>query len=121
MSEPGWHHQRIYLRLASILDIWSTETKAGSANTAPEVTFSDDVDVIPDVVWISRERLATALEPDGKLHFRTQSARQRGILYRFNPDQRIPLLHNIPIGSNQFHHTPRDFSLNLVENLHRLD
>lgn len=36
-------------------------------NLAPGVIFADDDDVVPDVVWISRERLA-ALLPDGKLH-----------------------------------------------------
>jgi Uma2 family endonuclease len=31
------------------------------------VIFDDD-DVAPDVVWISRQRLAVSLQPDGKLH-----------------------------------------------------
>ena len=30
--------------------------------------FADDDDVVPDVVWISNTRLATAFQPDGKLH-----------------------------------------------------
>jgi Uma2 family endonuclease len=63
-----WHHQRICLRLGALLDIWSIETGAGEANAAPEVIFADDDDVAPDVLWISKERLTTALQPDGKLH-----------------------------------------------------
>ena len=34
----------------------------------PGVIFTDDNAVVPDVVWISNERLATALQADGKLH-----------------------------------------------------
>jgi Uma2 family endonuclease len=66
--QPDWHHQHVCLRLGSILDIWSIQTQSGSANGAPGVIFTDDEDVAPDVVWISQERLAKALEPDGKLH-----------------------------------------------------
>jgi len=38
------------------------------ANSAPGLIFDDDDDVAPDVVWISRQRLATSLQSDGKLH-----------------------------------------------------
>ncbi len=38
------------------------------ANSAPGLIFDDDDDVAPDVVWISQERLAKSLHPDGKLH-----------------------------------------------------
>jgi Uma2 family endonuclease len=67
-KQPDWHHQYICLRLGAILDAWSRETKAGKANAAPGLVFADDDDVAPDVIWISRERLATALQPDGYLH-----------------------------------------------------
>jgi Uma2 family endonuclease len=67
-KQPDWHHQYICLRLGAILDAWSRETKAGMANSAPGLIFADDEDVAPDVVWISRERLATALKSDGHLH-----------------------------------------------------
>ena len=35
---------------------------------APGLIFADDDDVAPDVVWISNERIRTALAEDGKLH-----------------------------------------------------
>jgi Uma2 family endonuclease len=38
------------------------------ASLAPGLIFAEDDHVAPDVVWISRERLAAALEPDGRLH-----------------------------------------------------
>jgi len=66
--QPDWHHQHICLRLGGILDAWSLQTKVGKANAAPGVIFAEDDDVAPDVIWISRGRLATALQPDGKLH-----------------------------------------------------
>ncbi len=67
-KQPNWYHQHICLRLGGLLDAWSVQTKAGKANAAPRVIFADDEDVAPDIIWISRERLTTALQPDGKLH-----------------------------------------------------
>lgn len=67
-KQPHWHHQRVCLRLATLLDAWSSQTGAGEANFAPGVIFAEDDDVVPDVVWISKERLALSLQGDGKLH-----------------------------------------------------
>ena len=67
-KQPHWDHQLVCLRLGSLLDAWSVQTKAGKANAAPGVIFAEDDDVAPDIIWISRGRLATALQPDGKLH-----------------------------------------------------
>jgi len=67
-KQPNWYHQHICLRLGSLLDTWNLETKAGKANAAPGVIFAEDDDVAPDVIWISRERWATVLQQDGKLH-----------------------------------------------------
>lgn len=67
-KQPGWQHQFLSCRLWEVLQAWSRRTKIGIANSAPGVIFDDDEDVAPDVVWISRERLLGALQPDGKLH-----------------------------------------------------
>jgi len=67
-KQPHWQHQYICLELAAQLHAWSRQTKAGKTNFAPGVIFTEDDDVAPDLVWISRERLATALQVDGKLH-----------------------------------------------------
>jgi Uma2 family endonuclease len=67
-KQPHWYHQLVCVRICSRLDAWSDETAAGEANLAPGVIFDDDDDVAPDVVWISRDRLASALAADGKLH-----------------------------------------------------
>jgi Uma2 family endonuclease len=67
-KQPHWYHQCVCLRLAPKLDTWNDNAGLGEVNFAPGVIFSDYDDVAPDLVWISNERLATTLEPDGKLH-----------------------------------------------------
>ncbi len=67
-KQPSWEHQFLCNRLWEVLQTWSRRTKMGMANSAPGVIFDDDEDVVPDVVWISRERLLGALRADGKLH-----------------------------------------------------
>jgi Uma2 family endonuclease len=66
--QPHWHHQRTCGKIFAVLDAWSMQTGAGEANLAPGVIFAEDDDVAPDVVWISRARQATALDPGGHLH-----------------------------------------------------
>lgn len=67
-KQPHWNHQHLCLRLGGLLDAWSLTTGAGEANGAPGLIFTEDDDVAPDIIWISYERLATALHEDGKLH-----------------------------------------------------
>ena len=67
-KQPHWQHQFVSGQVFALLQAWSNQTKAGMANLAPGLIFGDEDDVAPDVVWISRERLAIALHEDGKLH-----------------------------------------------------
>ena len=67
-KQPHYHHQHLCLRLGGLLDTWCLQTGAGEVNTAPGLIFGENDDVAPDLVWYSRERLATALREDGKLH-----------------------------------------------------
>lgn len=67
-KQPHWHHQVVCGRLLRVLDEWSEDTSAGLVILAPGVIFAEDEAVAPDLVWISRERLALAAEADGKLH-----------------------------------------------------
>ena len=67
-KQPSWQHQLVCLRIAALLEAWCDRTEEGEANFAPGLIFADDNDIVPDVVWISNERLAFALEADGKLH-----------------------------------------------------
>jgi Uma2 family endonuclease len=67
-KQPHWYHQFSCLKLTSKLDAWNEEAGLGEVNFAPGIIFADDDDVAPDAVWISNDRLSTALGADGKLH-----------------------------------------------------
>jgi Uma2 family endonuclease len=67
-KQPHLHHQIVCGNVLALLKSWSDQTQTGLPIFTPGVIFTDDDDVIPDVVWISYERLATALHSDGKLH-----------------------------------------------------
>ncbi|MFM7448489.1 MAG: Uma2 family endonuclease [Leptolyngbyaceae cyanobacterium] len=64
---PHWKHQRAGGKIYRALDDWSETTGLGEAVQAPGVIFSDADNVIPDVVWISRKRLANGLDEAGHL------------------------------------------------------
>ncbi|GAB4213990.1 MAG: Uma2 family endonuclease [Synechococcales cyanobacterium] len=66
--QPHWNHQFVCNRLGRYLDIWSEGSGLGEVNAAPGIILAEDEDVAPDLVWISNERLQTALQGDGKLH-----------------------------------------------------
>ncbi|HKZ78421.1 MAG TPA: Uma2 family endonuclease [Pyrinomonadaceae bacterium] len=67
-KQPHWHHQFICFQLATQLNTWSKATNLGQTNIAPGVIFTDENDVAPDLIWISAERLADALDAAGHLH-----------------------------------------------------
>jgi Uma2 family endonuclease len=64
---PHWGHQKASGNTHAELRNWSIETGLGEAVQAPGIIFSDADNVIPDVVWISKERLATSLDDAGHL------------------------------------------------------
>ena len=64
---PHWGHQRALSRVANRLDNWSCDNCLGETALMPGLIFSDVDDVIPDVVWISRERLIEGLDSSGHL------------------------------------------------------
>lgn len=67
-KQPHLHHQIVCGKIFKFLENWSDLAQTGIAVFAPGVIFADDDDVVPDVIWISNERLATAYQEDGKLH-----------------------------------------------------
>lgn len=67
-KQPHLHHQIVCGKVFKLLESWSDRTQVGMPIFTPGVIFTDDNDVVPDVVWISYKRLATALQADGKLH-----------------------------------------------------
>jgi|SRR5579884_4309311 len=65
--QPNWNHQVVNFAIAQPLVAWSRETGAGHVAIAPGVIFAEDDDVAPDVAWISRDRMAGALDDAGHL------------------------------------------------------
>jgi len=68
VTPPGsyWHQLTAAKVCYALLD-WSDETELGWSVMAPGVIFAPDNAVIPDVVWVSRNRLKSSLDADG--HF----------------------------------------------------
>ncbi|MBD2461505.1 Uma2 family endonuclease [Oscillatoria sp. FACHB-1407] len=64
---PHIRHQGAAGKLHVRLETWSELTGAGSAFQAPGVIFTPTDAVIPDVVWISRDRLANGIDEAGHL------------------------------------------------------
>lgn len=67
-KQPSLEHQAVCFQAASLLQTWSLRTNLGQAFMAPGIIFADNDDVVPDVVWISQERLRLGRRPDGHLH-----------------------------------------------------
>jgi Uma2 family endonuclease len=65
---PHWGHQRATDRIRLALHEWDPDERHGVVGITPGVIFSDHDAVIPDLVWIGRERLSRLLADDGKLH-----------------------------------------------------
>ena len=64
---PHIRHQGAGGKLYVALESWSRQTQLGEPILAPGVIFTPTDAVIPDVVWISRERLATGIDEAGHL------------------------------------------------------
>lgn len=64
---PHIRHQSAAGKIHVRLENWSEETGLGSAFQTPGVIFSLNDAVIPDVVWISKERLINGIDEAGHL------------------------------------------------------
>ncbi len=64
---PHWKHQKAIVKASRILDTWSEASQMGETVSTPGVIFDDADNVIPDVVWISHQRLAAGVDEEG--HF----------------------------------------------------
>ncbi|MCL1475042.1 Uma2 family endonuclease [Argonema antarcticum] len=62
-----WNHQQTCGNICIELESWSSSSGLGEAVVSPGIVFSESDDVIPDVVWISNERLAILLDDAGHL------------------------------------------------------
>jgi Uma2 family endonuclease len=64
---PHWKHQEIVGNVYAALKVWCRKTGLGRAAISPGIVFSQTDSVIPDVVWISQERLDNSLDESGHL------------------------------------------------------
>lgn len=64
---PHFKHQQTCGRIFQQLNIWSEFTGLGEAVINPGVLFSESDNVIPDVVWATKETLALTLDEAGHL------------------------------------------------------
>jgi Uma2 family endonuclease len=70
-TQPHFYHQLVCGNIHALLKTWSDKTQLGRPIFAPGLIFADDDDVVPDVAWLSNQRLAAALGDDGKLNVPT--------------------------------------------------
>jgi Uma2 family endonuclease len=64
---PHWKHQNVCVKIGTQLEIWSNQTGLGQVAFAPGIIFNDTDNVIPDVVWVSNQRLSEILDEAGHL------------------------------------------------------
>lgn len=64
---PHWNHQDAATAIATELRFWSKQSGLGKVVTTPGIIFSESDHVIPDVVWISHQRLADLLDDAGQI------------------------------------------------------
>jgi Uma2 family endonuclease len=64
---PNWQHQRVCINIGTVLKIWSDGTGLGEVAVTPGLIFSESDNVIPDLVWASREKLDQLLDEAGHL------------------------------------------------------
>ena len=64
---PHIRHQDAGGNIYIELQIWSRTSGLGKAILSPGIIFSDADNVIPDVVWISNDGLATIVDAEGHL------------------------------------------------------
>ena len=64
---PHRKHQQVCVKIASPLDSWSESTNLGVTIITPGLIFSEVDSVIPDLVWVSKERLSQIEDEAGHL------------------------------------------------------
>jgi Uma2 family endonuclease len=64
---PHRKHQQVCTKIAAQLELWSTTNPLGQVIITPGIIFSDSDNVIPDVVWVSQQRLEQIEDEAGHL------------------------------------------------------
>jgi Uma2 family endonuclease len=66
-TAPHWDHQNVSYVLAGTFYAWTEGRQLGALRPTPGLVFPGDQNVIPDLVWISFERLTGNLDGAGHL------------------------------------------------------
>lgn len=66
---PHWKHQNVVTRLCKALPLQDAENRRGEVLTTPGLIFTDADNVIPDLIWISQDKLTMNVDEAG--HFTT--------------------------------------------------
>jgi Uma2 family endonuclease len=66
-SQPSWEHQYACNGVGKVLGNWDDQVGLGVTLQAPGLIFTPEDDVAPDVVWVSRSRLAAVRDAAGHL------------------------------------------------------
>ena len=66
-KSPHWHHQEVCGNVYMELKLWCREQGEGGVAVTPGVIFDEADDVIPDVAWVSSERLDKLMDEAGHL------------------------------------------------------
>ena len=66
-KQPHWHHEHTSGLIFMRLQLWSQQSSLGLASTTPGLIFGNGDNVVPDVVWISNERLKLLMDEAGHL------------------------------------------------------
>lgn len=64
---PHWKHQDAITNLCTYLTLWTKKNQQGKILSTPGFIFADEDNVIPDLVWISNEKLLVSVDASG--HF----------------------------------------------------
>lgn len=65
---PNWYHPVVAERIARTLGNWNETDRRGQVVSTPGIILDGEDNLIPDIIWISQERLSFALDADSKLH-----------------------------------------------------
>lgn len=64
---PHWKHQNVINNLGTYLTLWTKKNKQGKVLATPGLIFAGEENAIPDLVWISDEKLVNCVDESG--HF----------------------------------------------------
>ncbi|HEU5011966.1 MAG TPA: Uma2 family endonuclease [Roseiflexaceae bacterium] len=67
-TQPHSYHQAVCDNIIIELGVWGRQTGLGRTLQAPGLIYANDQAVAPDLIWVSKARLAEILGTDGKLH-----------------------------------------------------